>query len=122
MLGSRKHREGMARALPSPGSLLGTGESRFLSRDGSPRSSPSAGEAPLPILAEPKRGRPVVPLRLLRAAHAQLFVCSWSFSLLRKKARNRQQDGAVKGEALASKRCTFAAGDRGRNGFSAEPA
>lgn len=71
---------------------------------------------PSQFLRTPKRGRTAVPLRLLPAAHAQLFVCCWSFSLLRKK-RNRQEDGAEEGEAPGKKRCTFAAVDGGREGL-----
>lgn len=74
---------------------------------------------PSQFLRTPQRGGTAVPLRLLPAAHAQLFVC-WSFSLFRKKKkrrRNRQEDGAEEGEAPAKKRCTFAAVDRGREGL-----
>ena len=45
------------------------------------RPSPS----PLPVLADPSAWSDCGAFKTFAAAHAQLFVCCWSFSLLRKK-------------------------------------
>ena len=52
---------------------------------------------PSQFLRTPQRGRTAVPLRLLPAAHAQLFVCCCSFSLLRKKEEIGWRMGRRKG-------------------------
>lgn len=107
-----------AQGSEPPSSLLGAGESSFPWKkwlplgEVPPRGGGSATLAgpqppPLPVLADPTARGPAVPLRLLPAAHAQLFVCCWSFS--KKKRRNRQEDGAEEGETRRGKRCTFAA-------------
>lgn len=118
----------------APGVLIllplcwGLGSHYFGGRNGSPseRSLRGDGSATLAVsnprpsqfLRTPQRGRTAVPLRLLPAAHAQLFVCCWTFSLSRKKRkRNRQEDGAEEGEAPVRKHCTFAAVHGGRAGL-----
>lgn len=80
-------------------SLLGAGESLFrwktqLPLGGVPprrrfRYPRCPNHHPSQFLRTPQRGGTAVPLRLLPAAHAQLFVC-WSFSLFRKKKKEEE--------------------------------
>lgn len=117
---------------PAPGSepfssLLRAGESlrprkKWLPLGEIPRRNPLRDPAvpsprPSQFLRTPQRGRTAVPLRLLPAAHAQLFVCCWSFSFLRKNEEKGWRMGWRKGEELGKKRCTFAAVDGGRKGL-----
>lgn len=115
-----------ARGSEPRSSLLGAGSHCFRARNGSPWERPLCGTGsatpagpsprPSPFLRTPQSGRSAVPLRLLPAAHAQLFVCCWSFSLFRKKEIGWRM-GRRKRGALGEKCCTFAAVDSGREGL-----
>lgn len=108
-------RGGAPRAQNLVALCWGRGSHHFGARNGSPLEKSPRGHGsptlaapktpPLPVLADPTACRTAVPLRLLPAAQAQLFVCCWSFS--KKKRRNRQEDGAEEGETRGGKALHF---------------